>query len=46
MDRRCWKTIGNCFRKYSRFKVMGFLDDNIQLHKQVLLGQKIYSHLI
>ncbi len=25
------------------FKVIGFLDDNIQLHKQVLLGQKIYS---
>ncbi len=25
------------------FKVVGFLDDNYELHKQVLLGQKIYS---
>ncbi len=25
------------------FKVVGFLDDNDELHKQVLLGQKIYS---
>ncbi len=25
------------------FKVVGFLDDNINLHKQYLLGQKIYS---
>ena len=25
------------------FKVIGFLDDNIQIQKQVLLGQKIYS---
>ena len=25
------------------FKVLGFLDDNIQLQKQVLIGQKIYS---
>ena len=24
------------------FKVVGFLDDNIELHRQVLLGQKIY----
>ena len=25
------------------FKVLGFLDDNIKLHKQVLLGKTIYS---
>ncbi len=25
------------------FKVVGFLDDNSELHRQVLLGQKIYS---
>ena len=25
------------------FKVVGFLDDNSELHKQVLLGQKIFS---
>ena len=25
------------------YKVVGFLDDNIQLHKQVLLGKSIYS---
>ena len=25
------------------FKVVGFLDDNSELHKQVLLGQKISS---
>ena len=25
------------------FKVVGFLDDNIQLHKQVLLGKIVYS---
>ena len=25
------------------FKVVGFLDDNQHLHKQVLLGQTIYS---
>ena len=25
------------------FKVMGFLDDNEQLHKQFLLGKKVYS---
>jgi FlaA1/EpsC-like NDP-sugar epimerase len=25
------------------FKVIGFLDDNPQIHKQVLLGKKIYS---
>ena len=27
------------------FKVEGFLDDNKQLHRQVLLGQNIYSPL-
>ena len=27
----------------SDFKVIGFLDDNAQLHRQVLLGQTIYS---
>ena len=25
------------------FKIVGFLDDNSELHRQVLLGQKIYS---
>ena len=25
------------------FKVLGFLDDNLKLHKQVLLGKTIYS---
>ena len=25
------------------FKVVGFLDDNTQLHKQVLLGKTVYS---
>ena len=25
------------------FKVVGFLDDNDQLHKQILLGQTIFS---
>ena len=27
------------------FKIIGFLDDNSELHRQVLLGQKIYSPL-
>ena len=27
------------------FKIVGFLDDNSELHRQVLLGQKIYSPL-
>ena len=29
----------------SKYKVVGFLDDNPQLHKQYLLGQKIYDPL-
>ena len=28
---------------YSQYKVVGFLDDNPQLHRQILLGQKIYN---
>ena len=28
------------------FKVIGFLDDNSQLHKRVLLGQNVYSPLL
>jgi FlaA1/EpsC-like NDP-sugar epimerase len=27
------------------FRVVGFLDDNVQLHRQVILGQTIYSQL-
>ena len=33
----------NSLENSLEFKVKGFLDDNIELHRQVLLGQTIYS---
>ena len=33
----------NALEGNPKFKVLGFLDDNINLHKQIVLGQKIYS---
>ena len=37
------KQLVNSLKTNTKFKVIGFLDDNKKLHKKVLLNKKIYS---
>ena len=37
------RQLANAIENSPEFKIVGFLDDNKQLHRQILLGQTIYS---